>query len=212
MDTERISWRGLIWREAGSLSPTFFFFHLSPFGDQSAQIKCPDVWCWQGAGSGPCPSQSPAMVFKESQEVAGEGWSFLAGPIPTGPSSFSATPSSAISHGCIPGVVSVTGGCPQEEEGTVMDTCARRMPHQCGGRAEQLMAPCPQQAPLSRLVIALGWLNPALRPGIDRWMLASQQSISYSSTRLPASRCRSLFCEWHGLTEAVCACLATLRN
>lgn len=35
------------------------------------------------------------------------------------------------------------------------------------------MALCPQQVPLSGLVIVLGWLNPAVRPGINRWMLAS---------------------------------------
>lgn len=43
MATERISWKGLIWRDVGSLSSTIFFFHLSP--SLGAKIKCPDVWC-----------------------------------------------------------------------------------------------------------------------------------------------------------------------
>lgn len=110
----------------------------------------------------------------------------------------------------IPGVMSAAGGCQQGGGG-------RGDGYSCSltsvrSRAQQLMSLCPRHAPLARPTIALGWLSPAARPAIDGWMLASQQSIPYSSTRLLASRWRSLFCEWHGLSEAVCACLATLRN
>lgn len=67
MATERVSWRGLICREVGSLSSTFFFFYLSPC--LGAKIKCPEVWCWQGAGSGPRALQPPSMVCKENWKV-----------------------------------------------------------------------------------------------------------------------------------------------
>lgn len=72
MATERISWRGLIWREVGSLSSTFFYFHLSPC--LGAKIKCPDAWCWQGAGSGPCPLQQPPPWFAKKTGKCGSGW------------------------------------------------------------------------------------------------------------------------------------------
>lgn len=42
-------------------------FHLSPC--LGAKIKCPDVPCWQRAGSGPCPLQPPATVCKENQKA-----------------------------------------------------------------------------------------------------------------------------------------------
>lgn len=54
-----------------------------------------------------------------------------------------------------------------------MDTCARRALTSVRTQSGAVNGPLPSAIPLSRLVIALGWLNPAVRPGIDRWMLAS---------------------------------------
>lgn len=96
MATERISWKGLIRREVGSLSSTFFS-SISPSVwvlRSSAQMYGADGG--QAVVPAPC-SQPPTMVCKENRKV--RKWLGRdGGAVPTGSSSLSAIPSSAIGH------------------------------------------------------------------------------------------------------------------
>lgn len=81
--------------------PLFHLFYSSIF---------PPVWVLRssaptvvlaGFGQWSLPLAAPRHSLQgkpESEEVAGKGWSCLAGPVPTGPSRLSATPSAAIGH------------------------------------------------------------------------------------------------------------------
>lgn len=111
MATERISWIGLTRREVGSLSSPFFYSSILP-PVWVLRSSAPTV-CWQGAGSGPCPLQ---LARKTRKRGGGRGGMELLGrtcphwPLPPlGHPKRSHRPRPGSS--CIPGVVSVTGGC-----------------------------------------------------------------------------------------------------